>query len=69
MSSPEFTPWWKKVNDYLSFEERKEFTQGANGIRPNQPLEAMMGMLSTGYVNNKFEKPQPYTGRRSEKDF
>jgi hypothetical protein len=68
MSSPKFTPWWKKVNDYLSFEERKEFVQGANGLRPNLPTDVLMGLLSSGYVNNKFEKPQSYTGKSSEKD-
>jgi hypothetical protein len=66
MSSQDFTPWWKKVNNYLSFEERKEFTQGANGIRPNMPLNIMMGMLSSGYINNKFEKPQSFTGKGSD---
>jgi hypothetical protein len=69
MSSPKNMPWWEKVNDYLSFEERKEFTQGANGLRPNLPLNVLMGQLSSGYINNKFEKPQPYTGRSREKDF
>lgn len=68
MSSQDFTPWWKKVNTYLSFEERKEFTQGANGLQPNLPLNVMMGMLSSGYVNSSFEKPQSFTGRRNEKD-
>jgi hypothetical protein len=66
MSSQDFTPWWKRVNDYISFEERKEFTQGANGLRPNLPLNVMMGMLSSGYVNDSFEKPRSYTGKSSE---
>lgn len=64
MSPKDFTPWWKEVNSFLSFEERREFTQGANGIRPNLPLDVMMGMLSSGYVNNSFEKPQSYTGKK-----
>jgi hypothetical protein len=64
MSSPEFAPWWKKVNDYLQFEERQEFLRGVGGYRPNNKQEAMMGMLSAGYVNNKFEKPQPFTGKK-----
>lgn len=66
MSSQDFTPWWKRVNHYLSFEERKEFAQGALGTKPNLPLNIMMGMLSSGYVNNSFEKPQSFTGGRSE---
>ena len=68
MSSPKFTPWWEKVNDFNSIEERKEFTQGANGLRPNLPIDIMMGVLSAGYVNNKFEKPLPYTGKSNEKN-
>lgn len=64
MSSPVFTPWWKKVNDYLSFEERQEFLQGANGLRPNLAQDILLGNLSAGYVNNKFEKPQSHTGTK-----
>jgi hypothetical protein len=66
MSPKDFTPWWKEVNNFLSFEERKEFTQGSNGIRPNLPLDVMIGVLSSGYVKNSFEKPQSYTGKRSD---
>jgi hypothetical protein len=68
MSSQDFTPWWKKVNNYLSFEERQEFLRGASGYRPTLPLDVLVGMLSSGYVNNKFEKPQSHTGKPSEKD-
>jgi hypothetical protein len=68
MSSPKFQPWWKKVNDYLSFEEREEFLRGAGGYRPNLPLDVLMGMISSGYVNNKFGKPQSHTGKPSDKD-
>ena len=64
MSSPEFTPWWKRVNDFLSFSEVTEFKKGISGYRPNNAQEALMGMLSSGYVNNKFEKPQPHTGKK-----
>jgi hypothetical protein len=65
MSSQEFQPWWKKVNDYLSFEERQEFLRGAGGFKPNLAQDVLMGMLSSGYVNNKFEKPQSHTGKQS----
>lgn len=68
MYSPKFTPWWKNVNDYLSFDERKEFAQGAGGLRPNLPLDVMMGVLNAGYVNNKFEKPQSHSGKSNEKN-
>ena len=65
MSSPEFQPWWEKVNDFLSFEERQEFLRGASGYRPNNQQEVLFGMLKKGYVNNKFEKPQSHTGKQS----
>jgi len=65
MSSQDFTPWWKKVNNYLSFEERQEFLRGASGYKPNLPLDVLVGMLSSGYVNNKFEKPQSHTGKQN----
>lgn len=64
MSSPEFKPWWTKVNDYLALEEKQQFLQGANGIRPNLRHDVLMGMLSAGYINNKFEKPQSFTGKK-----
>jgi hypothetical protein len=64
MSSPEFKPWWTKVNQYLDFQERTEFVQGAKGLNPNLPHDILMGMLSTGYINNKFEKPQSHTGKK-----
>jgi hypothetical protein len=66
MSSQEFTPWWKKVNDYLSFEEREEFLRGAGGFRPNLKQEIYLGALSAGYVNQKFEKPQSHTGKKQK---
>jgi hypothetical protein len=65
MSSQKFNPWWKKVNDYLSFEERQEFKKGVSGYRPNNSQEVLLGMLSSGYVNNKFEKPQSHSGKKS----
>lgn len=66
MSSPDFKPWWKRVNDYLSFEERQEFLRGANGYRPNLAQDILLSNLSAGYVPNKFEKPQSFTGKRRE---
>ena len=68
MSSNSFTPWWKKVNDYLSFEEREEFLRGAGGYKPNLAQDILVGMLSSGYVNNKFKKPQSHTGKSSAED-
>lgn len=64
MTSPEFKPWWERTNEYLKFEERENFLRGVGGYRPNQKMEALMGLLSAGYVNNKFEKPQSYTGKK-----
>jgi hypothetical protein len=64
MSSQDSKPWWEKVNNYLSFNEREEFLRGVGGFRPNNPFEVMMGMLNSGYVNNKFEKPQSHTGKK-----
>jgi hypothetical protein len=65
MSSPEFKPWWTKVNQYLAFQEIQEFTQGANGLNPNLRHDVLMGMLSSGYINDKFERPQSHTGKKS----
>ena len=62
--SSNYSPWYKKVNDYLDFEEREQFLRGAFGFRPNIKFEAIMSNLSSGYVNNKFEKAQPI-GKRN----
>lgn len=64
MSSQDFNPWWKKVNNYLNFQEIEEFKKGISGYRPNNSMETLFGMLSSGYVNNKFEKPQSHTGKK-----
>jgi hypothetical protein len=64
MSSPDFKPWWERVNEYLSFDEREEFERGAMGFRPNNQFEVVIGMLKAGYVNKKFEKPQSHTGKK-----
>jgi hypothetical protein len=65
MSSPEFKPWWTKVNEYLAFQEKQQFTQGANGLNPNLRHDVLMGMLSAGYMNDKFERPQSHTGKKN----
>lgn len=64
MSSQDSKPWWEKVNDYLQFDERQEFVRGARSLRPNNSFEVIMGMLKSGYVNDKFEKPQSHTGKK-----
>lgn len=66
MFSSNFKPWWERANEYLSFDERQEFIRGAGGFRPNNPQEVILGMLRAGYVNNKFEKPQSYTGKKPQ---
>jgi hypothetical protein len=66
MTSPEFTPWWEKPNEFLRFDEREEFRQGIKGVRPNIRQEMLFNMISAGYVNNKFEKPESYTGKQKK---
>lgn len=66
MSSPDFKPWWEKPNDFLVFEERENFLQGVKGYRPNSRQEAMFSMINAGYVRNKFEKPESYTGKQKK---
>lgn len=66
MSSSNFKPWWERANEYLSFDERKEFIRGYKGYRPNNPTEVILGLLSAGYVRNKFEKPQSHTGKKKQ---
>lgn len=58
MSDQKFNPWWKRVNEYLQFEEKEEFLRGAMGYRPNNKQEAMLGLLLAGYVNQKFDIPK-----------
>jgi hypothetical protein len=65
MFPQKFDPWWKKVNSYLNYQEIEEFKRGVSGYRPNNAQETLLGMLSAGYVNNKFEKPQSHTGKKS----
>ena len=60
----QFQPWWERVNDFYSFEERQEFLRGAGGYMPNAPQQILLGALKAGYVNNKFEKPQSHTGKK-----
>lgn len=62
--SKDFNPWWKKVNDYLVLEELKEFQRGAGGYRPNNRQEAMMGLLTSGYVNKTFAKVDSFKGKK-----
>ena len=68
MSSP-FKPWWEKVNDYMSFQERQEFLRGAGGYMPNAQHDILMGVLKAGYVNNTFEKPQSHTGKKQSNGY
>jgi hypothetical protein len=65
MSSPEFKPWWNRVNEYLNFQEIEEFKKGVSGYRPNNAQETLIGMLSAGYVRNSFETPKSHTGKKS----
>ena len=58
MSDQNFNPWWKRVNEYLQFEEKDEFLRGAMGYRPNNKQEAMLGLLLAGYTNQKFDIPK-----------
>lgn len=58
MSDQNFNPWWKRVNEYLQFEDKDEFLRGAMGYRPNNTQEAMLGLLLAGYTNQKFDIPK-----------
>lgn len=66
MSNNDFKPWWEKVNEFLEFEERDEFLRGATAYRPNLRQDIMFSMMSQGYVRNKFDKPEPYTGKKTK---
>lgn len=66
MSSQDFRPWWEKPNEFIRFDERGEFLQGVQGVRPNIRQEAMFGMITAGYVRNTFEKPESYTGKQKK---
>lgn len=57
-------PWWEKVNDYLSFEERDEFLRGASAYRPSQEMDIIIGMMKAGYVKKAPQTPQSYTGKK-----
>jgi hypothetical protein len=65
--SSNFNPWWKRVNDYLLFQEKEEFLRGVGGYRPNNRQEAMFGQLVSGYVRNQFQQPKSHTGKDVEK--
>jgi len=64
MSAKDFEPWWERVNNYIVFHELEEFKQGALGYRPNSRQEALMGLISAGYVRKTFEQPKSYTGKK-----
>lgn len=66
MRSADFKPWWEKVNAFQNFEERQEFLRGLQGYRPANSQDIMLGMISSGYVRNKFEKPNPHTGEKKQ---
>jgi hypothetical protein len=65
MSAQDFKPWWDRVNEYLAFDELSEFQRGAGGYRPNNRQEALVAMLSAGYVRKQtFEQPKSHTGKK-----
>lgn len=66
MRPVDFKPWWERVNEYLSFDEREEFIRGATAYRPSQEMDIIMGMIKAGYVRKAPETPQPYTGKKKQ---
>jgi hypothetical protein len=66
-SKYQWTPWWDKPNNYYGFEMKDEFVRGATsvGFRPNNRMDAMMGMITAGYVRNthNIARPQAHTGK------
>lgn len=66
MASNSFNPWWKRVNEYLQFHELEEFTRGVTGYRPNAKQDALLGLISAGYVRKSFDKPESYTGKKKQ---
>ena len=66
MLAKDTKPWWERVNDFYLFDERKEFLRGASGFRPNNRAEAMIAMISAGYINDKHEQPKPHTGKKKQ---
>jgi hypothetical protein len=66
MTSNNWRPWWERPNDYYGLDEHKEFMAGAAtvGYRPNNRQEAMVAMLSAGYIPNNFTYVKPHTGKK-----
>jgi hypothetical protein len=64
-------PWWEKPNAYLGFELRDDFVAGAAsiGYRVNSKQEALMGLISAGYMRNSFSIPKSHTGGSNEKTY
>ena len=60
-------PWWEKPNAFMGFDMRDEFIGGAAsaGYRVNSKQEAMMALLSAGYVRDSFSIPKSHSGGRS----
>lgn len=59
-----FNPWWKRVNDYLVFQEKEEFLRGAAAYRPNNRQEAMFSQIISGYVRNVHQQPKSHSGKK-----
>jgi hypothetical protein len=66
ISNKDFKPWWEKVNDFQNFSELDEFKRGAMGYRPSNPSDIILGIMRSGWVRTKFEKPEPYTGKKKQ---
>lgn len=64
--SSNFKPWWERVNDYLSFDERKEFLRGATSYRPSTKQDIMLSQIKAGYVRDTFVRPESYTGKKTK---
>lgn len=70
MTAPkDFVPWWEKPNQYYGFEARDEFVAGAAsiGYRVNSKQDAMLALISAGYLRSGSSIPKSHTGRSDAK--
>lgn len=52
--SKEWKPWWEKVSDFDTFQEKEQFIRGIAGAKPdNNKASTILFGLVAGYLGGK----------------